>query len=151
LVRNGSYGAVEMRVEFPFGLQGTQEPLVVTGVSGAGDFVYVRYTDANHVVFGFDHWGIGGIEGKPIEVDYGKAHSLSISFQALYAPGSKRHASEGIDVLLDGVPALIGRFACHPSSADRIEIGANSIGGSTCGPSFSGRILRVRRPVEPSE
>lgn len=150
-VRNGSYGTVEMSVDFPYGVVGTQEPLVVTGVTGAGDFVYVRYSDANHVVIGFDHWGIGGIVGKPIEVDYGQTHRLAITFQALYPPGSALHDSDLVRVLLDGNPALEGKFACHPSSEDRIKIGANTIGGSTCGPTFTGRILSVERFPRPRE
>jgi hypothetical protein len=150
-VRNGSYGAVEMSVDFPYGVIGTQEPLVVTGVTGAGDFVYVRYADANHVVIGFDHWGIGGIVGKPFEVDYGQTHRLVISFQALYPPGSVLHNSDLVRVLLDGKTALEGRFVCHPSAEDRVRIGTNPIGGSTCGPAFSGRILSVERFPQPRE
>jgi hypothetical protein len=150
-VRNGTYGAVEMSVDFPYSVLGTQEPLVVTGVTGAGDFVYVRYVDANHIVIGFDHWGIGGILGNPVEVDYGQTHRLSVTFQALYPPGSVLHNSDVVRVLLDGKPALEGRFACHPSTADRIKIGSNSIGGSTCGSIFSGRILSVERFPEPRQ
>jgi hypothetical protein len=151
LVRDGTYGAVEMSVNFPLGVLGTQEPLVVTGISGAGDFVYVRYVDANHVVIGFDHWGIGGIQGKPIEVDYGQMHRLAITFQALYPPDSPRHQSDAVRVLLDGKPALVGNYGCHPSARERIRIGTNQIGGSTCGPAFTGRISGVKRFAEPRE
>ncbi len=150
-VQNGSYGSVEMSVDFPYDVLGTQEPLVVTGVTGAGDFIYVRYTDANHIVFGFDHWGIGGILGKPVEVDYGQTHRLAITFQALYPPGSALHNSDLVRVLMDGKAALEGKYVCHPSTDDSIRIGSNKIGGSTCGPTFSGRILSVERFPEPRE
>jgi hypothetical protein len=148
---SGSYGAVEMSVDFPYSVLGTQEPLVVTGVTGAGDFVYVRYADANHIIFGFDHWGIGGILGKPVEVDYGQTHRLAVTFQALYAPGSVLHNSDRVRVLLDGKPVLEGRFACHPSTVEQVKIGTNTIGGSTCGPDFTGRILSVERFPEPRQ
>jgi hypothetical protein len=151
LSKDGSYGAVDMSVNFPYYRSGTQEPLVVTGVEGAGDLIYVRYVDPSHVMFGFDHWGIGGIQGDPIEIDYGQTHRLKISFKSLYPPGSFQHESDAVSVIMDGKPALAGKFACHPSSADRIKIGANPIGASTCGPVFSGRILSVDRPSQPNE
>jgi len=151
IVRSGSYGAIEMSVNFPFGVLGTQEPLVVTGVTGAGDFVYVRYADPTHVVIGFDHWSVGGILGEPFELDYGATHRIAISFQALFPPGSALHASKAVRVLIDGKPALVGSFPCHPTTADRIKVGVNPIGGSTCGPKFTGRILSVELFPEPRE
>jgi hypothetical protein len=151
VVREGKYGAVEMSVNFPYNVLGTQEPLVVTGVTGAGDFVYVRYADPSHVVIGFDHWGIGGILGNPFEVDYGQTHRIAISIQSLYPPGSAPHDSKAVRVFIDGKPALVGSYICHPSTADRIKIGLNPIGGSTCGPKFTGRILSVEQFAEPRE
>jgi hypothetical protein len=82
--RNAAFGAVDMTVELPLGAGGTQEPLVVTGVEGAGDMVYLRYVDSEHVSFGFDHWGIGGSVGKPVSVDYRANHRLAVTFQSLY-------------------------------------------------------------------
>ena len=82
--RSGSYGAIEMSVVFPYWVPGTQEPLVVTGRTGAGDFVYVRYVDISHVSFGFDHWGIGGLTSKPIAMDFSRTHRIAITFQSLY-------------------------------------------------------------------
>jgi hypothetical protein len=151
LVRSGSYGAIEMSVNFPYSLSGTQEPLVVTGVTGAGDFVYVRYVDPSHVMIGYDHWGVGGLVGNPIAVDYGQTHRIAISFASLYPQGSPLNDSKAVRVFVDGQPALVGKFASHPSPADRIKIGANPIGGSTCGPTFSGRILSVERFPEPRD
>ncbi len=151
LTKDGSYGAVEMSINFPYYRSGTQEPLVLTGVQGAGDLVYVRYVDPSHVMFGFDHWGVGGFLGGPIEIDYGQTHRLKIAFQSLYPPGSPQHESDAVSVTMDGKPALVGKFACHPSSADRIKIGANPIGASTCGPLFSGRILSIERSSQPNE
>ena len=148
LVRSG-FGAVEMSVVFPSWVPGTQEPLVVTGRSGAGDFVYVRYIDATHVSFGFDHWGVGGLKGPQVETDFARTHRIAISFQALYPADSASHATNAVKVVIDGRTALEGNFACHPSTADQITIGRNLIGGSTCGSVFLGRILSVERFPEP--
>jgi len=141
----GGFGAIEMSVVFPSWVPGTQEPLVATGRTGAGDFVYVRYADANHVSFGFDHWGVGGLTGSPVAVDYSRAHRIAITCQSLYPAASAAHASEVVRVVVDGHAALEGTFACHPSAADQVTIGRNTIGGSTCGAVFLGRILSVER------
>jgi hypothetical protein len=151
LALRGSYGAAELGVTFPRRVMGTQEPLAVTGVAGAGDFVYVRYVDSHHVAIGFDHWGIGGLLGEPIEVDYAQIHRLAITMPSLYPPGSLGHASDRVRVLLDGRPALVGKYVCYPSGADRIVIGENSIGGSTCGPRFTGNILSLERIAQPRD
>lgn len=122
---------------------------MVTGLTGAGDFVYVRYVDATHVAFGFDHWGIGGLKGGPVEVDYARTHRVAITFQSLYPGDSASHKSDLVRVAVDGRAALEGNFVCHPSRADQITIGRNLIGGSTCGSIFLGRILSVERFPEP--
>jgi hypothetical protein len=142
---SGGYGFVEMNVSFPRGVAGTQEPLAVTGVPGAGDFAYIRYAGENTIAIGFDHWGIGGILGNPIAVDYNRPHRLWISFQSLYSPDSIEHESEVVRVLVDGQPALVARFPCFPSDPEQVEVGRNLIGGSTCGQWFTGNIMAVRR------
>jgi hypothetical protein len=84
-------------------------------------------------------------------VDYGQAHQLAISFQSLHPAKSAEHTSDVVRVLLDGRPALISRLACYPSTADQIEVGTNRIGGSTCGPSFTGNIVSLEHLPEPDE
>jgi hypothetical protein len=140
-----TYGSVEMRVEFPRGVRGTQEPLVVSGASGAGDFVYIRYVDAGHVAIGFDHWGIGGALGEPIALDFAQSHDIAISIPSLYPARNDPMRPGSIRVLVDGRVALDERCECYPAGADQIEVGTNPIGGSTCGPNFTGNILRIER------
>ena len=144
------YGAVDMTVLFARGAQGAAEPLVVTGVEGAGNFIYLRYLENDKMVFGFDHWGIGGIVGKPVVVDTWKPHRLRISMGSLYpanedvGPWRTR-----VQVLLDETVVLEGEWACHPSTRLQVRIGENAIGGSTCGPKFSGQIQKLERPARP--
>jgi hypothetical protein len=151
LLMGGKYGSIELTVTFPAGVTGTQEPLAVTGRAGAGDFVYVRYVDKSHVAFGFDHWGAGGLVGMPVEVDYRQPHSLSITFQSLFPPGSLRRDSGALKVLMDGLPVLAGEFSCFPSLAAEVRVAENPIGGSTCGPAFTGNILGVEQIGERRE
>jgi len=112
---------------------------------------YVRYVDAHSVAFGFDHWGIGGLVGAPLAIDYSRTHRIAITFQSLYPGDSPGHASSLVRVTVGGRTALEGTCPCHPSLADQVTIGRNLIGGSTCGPAFSGRILSVERFPEPRE
>jgi hypothetical protein len=149
LGRSGSFGAVEMSVVFPLNAIGTNEPLVVTGITGKGDFIYVMYTDANHITLGYDHWAVGGIVGKPMEIDYGETHHLSITMGSLYPPGSDQRWSRIERVLVDGKTALDVEMPAYPSASDQIRIGKNPIGGSTCGPQFTGQILSIERSPAP--
>jgi hypothetical protein len=127
---------------------GSREPLVVSGVTGAGDFLYVSYLDPKHVAVGFDHWGAGGLIGRPVEIDYGKSHRMALTMGSLHRPGGGADRETLVRVSIDGQVALEGRSPCHPSKASQIRIGANPIGGSTCGPTFTGTLISVARGTE---
>ncbi len=145
------FGAVDMTVVFSRGAQGASEPLVVTGVEGAGDFIYLRYLEGNKMIFGFDHWGIGGIVGKPILVDTWKSHRLRITMGSLYKPGENvGELRTRVKVLLDDTVVLEGDYACYTSSRMSVRVGENVIGGSTCGLKFSGQIQRLERVARPA-
>ena len=139
------YGPVEMMVVFPDQLAGLADPLVVTGKTGAGNLVYVRYVDAGHIRLGFDHWGIGGVESDLIPVNYAVPHRLRITMGSLYPEGSEGTSRSRVRVEVGGRPALDTVYATHPTERAAIKIGTNPIGGSTCGERFNGRILWIRR------
>jgi hypothetical protein len=145
-----NYGSVEMLVKFSSARKGSAEPLVVSGVSGAGDFLYIKFLEDDKVVFGYDHWGVGGITGDVVALDITKRHRLRLSMGSLYPPtvdaGPWR---QKIKVMLDDVVVLAGAFATHPSDRKDIVVGENFIGGSSCGPKFSGRILELVRAKQP--
>jgi hypothetical protein len=145
-LRNKHWGPVILDIRFPVQLDAGPEPLVVTGVTGAGDLIYFIPSGPNVVRFGFDHWGVGGFVGDPVTIDPAKYYKLEVRMDSLYSAGS-RPAGEwnSVSVLLDGKNVLLGRSPCHPTTVDCIQIGENRIGGSTCGPAFSGDILDVKR------
>ena len=62
---------------------------------------------------------------------------------------SAAHASDRVLVQMDGRAVLESHWDCHPSTAEQITVGKNPIGGSTCGPEFTGRILDVERSLSP--
>jgi hypothetical protein len=144
--RTGETGAVDLQVMFPDGMSGSTEPLVTTGMSGAGDILYVHYLDPTHLSLGFHHWGISTLNGAPVEIDLHRPHRLEITMDSLYAPGgASRPFSGRVRVLLDGTAVLEGSADCFPSAPYEIRIGANALGGSVSDPAFTGRLISVER------
>jgi hypothetical protein len=145
-------GALKILLLLPEGNTGRIEPLVTTGVADAGDFVYVRYVDDQHVQIGFDHWRVGGPISEPIFYKPGMPHDITVSIGSLLPlaggePGPKEPASLRTTwlVLFDGIPVLRWTQACYPSLPENITVGTNAIGGSTTVSRFSGTIQRLTR------
>lgn len=153
---NEAFGPLAFEVEFPRGAAGRTEPLVTSGLTGAGDFIYVRYIDDEHVRFGFDHWGVHGFLGDPVKISSGQRHRLKISMGSLYPPandpwfaGQSGHyvqtAKNHVSVFCDDLLVLSAESSAYESPASFIRIGENSIGGSTTSSAFSGAISTTHR------
>lgn len=141
----GGYGAVSMTVMLPRADTGLSDPLVVAGRPTKGDFVYIKYLDQRHVVFGFDHWGWGGPVSPPIAVDYNRSQQIEISMDALYPPDSAEARRHRVVVRLNGRVVFDAPAECYPTTAREICVARNLIGGSTCRARFFGRILLLKR------
>jgi len=151
------FGPLSFEVSFPSGAAGRSEPLVTSGLTGAGDFFYVRYLDERHVQFGFDHWGVKGSLGAPIEIEPGRAYRLTLSMGSLYPPppgdpwfsgqppAVRQAAKTRVLAYLDGRAVLSAESRAYESPPRFVRVGENAIGGSTTGPAFSGTIREVRR------
>jgi hypothetical protein len=141
----GQFGAVDLKVKFPVNAYGLAEPLVTTGNAGAGDALFVKYVGPSLVQFALDHWGYGVVASRPLPVDYSQAHRLEISMGSLY---SKPEGRRGRLLLrLDGETVLDAETDFHPSAPQNIYVGTNMIGGSSCGPYFTGQIIELSRPA----
>jgi hypothetical protein len=138
-------GAVRLRVRFPHDVVAAADPLIVTGRTTKGDFLYVQVLDARHVRFGFDHWSVGGLVSPPVETDLAAPHELVLTMDALYPPSAPAGDPwrGRVAIWLDGRLVLSGASACHPTTAEQIILAYNLIGGSTTGPVFRGSILGV--------
>jgi hypothetical protein len=134
--------ALSLLVRFPSDQTGS-DPIVVSGVTGAGDFLYVSYLAGNRLRFGFDHWGAGGAVGEPVTFNPMHLHRLQIESASLHSTTGQLPAG-AVRVKLDGVVVLDGRSLIHPHSQEQVYIGANPIGGSTCGTVFHGEVLDIR-------
>lgn len=151
-------GPVRIRLRFPKNLTGRNEPIVVTGITSRGDFIFVRYEDDKHIRLGLDHWLVGGPLSEPVPCDYSVPHDLTISMGSLLTPADPKQPdspavarlrTHGL-VQLDGKTIIACASAFHPTKPDQITLGANRIGGSTAESLFYGDILRAER-VAPDE
>ncbi|MBI3591374.1 MAG: hypothetical protein HY094_08380 [Candidatus Melainabacteria bacterium] len=151
-----SYGPIRMKIRFNI-VPGTSEPLLTTGKINAGDFVYVKYFTEGKAVFGYDHWGWTSIISKPIVIDPKHLYSLEISTGSLIpdispylnpipdALSPQRAYRDQISIKLDGksILELQKTNYSYDSTEDEISIGKNQIGGTRCGPIFTGEIRDI--------
>ena len=146
-------GTLALTVVFPANLMTAIEPLVVTGVTGAGDLLYVRYIDARRIAFGFDHWGVSGTESEPVMIDYDAIHRLEITMGSLHGPElvADDPRRRRVQVRLDGKIVFSAESACHPAARSTVKLGENRIGGTYNRPEFTGRILKWKVLAEAEE
>lgn len=140
---------LRLLVRFPRGREGAREPLLVTGRPGAGDLLFVEYVSARTVRFAVDHWGGELAWSEPVAIDFGAAHEIRVDTTMLRGPtpGTPRGlARQGaVRIEIDGGlawAASVPTFAVRP---DEIAVGRNPIGGTSCGPRFSGDLLAAER------
>jgi hypothetical protein len=132
-------GLVHLVLVLPWAKPGFAEPLVTTGRTGAGDIVYIKFLGAGRVQVGHDKWSYGGGVSDPIDVDATQAQTVDIEMGSLGSGPGVRIWWNGRKVVSEDTPTY------PPDPAEKPEIGANRIGGSTCGELFTGRILEFSR------
>lgn len=148
----GYPGPTKLRLRF-YGEQADPggEPIVVSGVSGRGDFLYVRSAGPGRLQIGFDHWGGGGGLSQPIAFDPKVPHEIAFSMGSLMPEDPAFYEAHPelaqlrnlLWVTFDGQPVFARAEEFHPSRPGEITVGANRIGGSTCGPNLKALILEV--------
>ncbi len=132
---------------------GWSDPLVTTGETGAGEFVFLRYPDPGHVRVGYDRWGYGGPVSEPVAIAPGQDIEVEVSLGALYpeapAPGWDPAAwsrlRSTVRIRVNGQVALQAKSESYPTRPDQVFPAANPIGGSTAAGRFSGEVRRIER------
>lgn len=146
-------GPLTLSFTIPSDAIGVVEPLLSTGVTGAGDFVIIKYEDADTVRIGFDHWGAGGPWSDPIKIDPSISQDITISMGNLWPPLDDplyethpewRKMKGRVRIWLNGELILDGPYETHPIDASAVTPWANLIGGSSSIFRFSGRRINVR-------
>ena len=129
------------QVVFPPGVKGATEPIVTTGFSGAGDFFAVRFLDADHAVFVYDVWGVGGPLSQPFATEPGKVRTLDLEMPTLATVRDFiSHEKRPLRIVLDGREVFNAPVYFHRRAPDEIFFGANPIGGSVADEQFRGKL-----------
>lgn len=153
---DSGYGPLRLTLRFPTDKKGQSEPLVVSGLPGAGDFVYVTYVDDQHITIGIDHWGYGGHRTIWLPIDYSVNHTVEILMGSLLPPAGHvdwgtatdeqiQAAKTRVRLVLDREVVLDTEQATYDSSPYDVFVGRNAIGGSTCNYAFTGEIRSATR------
>ncbi len=150
----GSVGPIGLHLLLPKGRTSRQEPILVAGRRGAGDIIFLSYTDDSHVRVGVDIWGYMRLS-DPVPVDYNQEQEVVVSGGMLYPPGdpfmrslnpsARERLRRELRVDLNGRTVMVDTRPTFESSPAEITIGTTAIGGSTVEPRFHGRILQVER------
>lgn len=154
------YGPVRIELKFPRGRRGQFEPLMVSGAFPATDYLWVLYTDDQHVQIGYEHTNHGGTSTQPIRVDYAASHTLEVDAGFLYPPeahpyfGGRREESalrtHRLEVVLDGVPYLDTMTEFYDPISRDFSFGRNRV-SDTFGRRFTGTVERIeQRPARTS-
>jgi hypothetical protein len=112
---------LRLQIAFPeYKEPGQCEPLVVTGQTGAGDFIYVRYLKDGKVAFLYDHWGFPAQEGKTVRVTAGRCFEFEANL---------RLADGKVVCWLDGDEVLAVDCDLYSFDPSSVHVGQNPIGG----------------------
>lgn len=148
----GGYpGPTRMTMLLPPATREGSSPLVVTGLEGAGDFLYVKCLAQDTFQFGFDHWG-STRTSAPIRLEQDVQHVAEISMGSLMpAAGSPFYSvhprwealRHRLFLRVDGATVFDEAAAFYQSRWTQIDFGHDVIGGSTCETRFRGRIEQI--------
>ena len=156
---DGYTGPLRLRVVFPEVSGGVGQPLLTSGVPGAGDFLFLKCDSAGSARIVQDHWGAPLVASDPFPVEPGSVHELEVSLGMLMPPAGASLYREHPELLvlrertlvrLDGRVILSAAQACHPTPSSRILLGTNFIGGSSTQSIFDGTVTDVSlAPADP--
>lgn len=148
---DGYPGPIRMRVVLPPPTWEGSSPLAVTGIEGAGDFLYVKCVGKDMFQFGFDHWGYTRLS-SPVQLKQAGEHFAEINMGSLLPPATSTLYSvhpqwealrRRLFLRIDGQTVFDRPAAFYQSRWTQIDFGHNVIGGSTCVTRFSGQILQI--------
>lgn len=158
----GYPGPVRLRLRFPreFPAGGAGEPLLVSGLAGAGDIFAVFYQADGRVRFSVDHWGAGNPPvSEPVRIEPGEAFELVVSVGFLWPPADAplyqaeptwRAMRQRVVLAVNGQTVLDAPATAHGAMPATLTVGVNYIGGSTATANFTGIIEQVQ-PADPGE
>jgi hypothetical protein len=153
IATNPRIGPMRLHLRFPKGRGGPGEPLVSTGVPGAGDIFYVTYLGGNSIRFGLENSG-DILTTEPLTVNLDADHLIDLEMGSLYPPADifpQIPAAEAArirkrySVRIDGRLLIMALRNFQPSRADQVVCGLNTIHASTAEGAFTGTITAIER------
>jgi hypothetical protein len=143
-VRTGyETGPVRIVARFPEFKAIVGQPLVSTGVAGAGDMLYVLYLGPGKARFGHDCWNYGLYESEPVLFDPNEDQVIEADMDSLRAPPNGGLHTLRIRFNGREIASVERRF--NPSTPEEVAFGYNQIGASTAENLFTGPKLKPRR------
>jgi hypothetical protein len=143
-----------VRLPAALAADGTGEPLLVSGVTGAGDFLAVFAQADGRVCFGVDHWGRANPPmSEPLSLAAGQAVDIVVSAGFLWPPGDAPLYAEKPEarawrrrlvLAVNGRVVLDTEADTHAAMPGTQTVGVNFIGGSTTRANFRGVVEEVR-------
>lgn len=148
----GGYpGPVRLRLRFGDPPAGISEPVVVSGVPGGGDFLYIRFEGRDRLRFGFDNGTGRDFRSPMIAFDPKAGHEITVSLGSLMPEAEAFYPTHPalarlrnlLWVAFDGRTVLTEPASFHPTAPERITLAANFIGGTACRTHLDAQIMGV--------
>ena len=121
---------------------GKSEPLIASGRTQAGDFLFVRFLDDAMLSLGYETWGEPGQFSKPIPLPPDRRIRLEIEMPGLsQIRGVFAPANDRLRVIANGTELFNAAVVYNVRAPSEIYFAANPIGGTACDAELHGRLL----------
>lgn len=153
-----SDGIWQLSVDFSATAIGTNQPILASGLAGAGNLLFAKILSSDQIQIGLDLWGYGAPVSDIISITGTTPHKFEIfvgplAFRFPWSTSEYgeyiKHLDEHRDTLtvyIDGKFAWSTQIKHHVNSYNYVSIGTNSQGFDTAQAVFSGRIANVTIP-----
>lgn len=149
------HGPLEIRLRFPVQKTSRIEPLLCTGWAFYSDTVFVEYTGADSLRFGFAHPGQDAVYSENTAIDWTAEHTLRLEMGSLYPPDgytgfrrlsrSQREAqTHRLRIELDGKTLLDVRQEFFDGSPGSTKLG-RAVASPAYGDHFTGSFISMTR------
>lgn len=124
------------------------EPILTTGKSGSGCFLYLIHLPDNQAQIGYDAWGFGGPISKPFYLHPNRQTKLSAEFPSINSTALTTRPNIAIlKVSINDNIVINEKVYYHGTQPEDIIWGNNTIGGTSCSKSLSGSITQNNRTL----
>jgi hypothetical protein len=121
---------------------GKSEPVITSGRTGAGDFLFIRHVAADQVVFGYETWGKPSQISPPVTVPADRRLRLEIEMPGLtQIRGGFAPHTEHLRVVANGTELFNTNVGYKVREPAEIYFAENPIGGTACDEELHGRLV----------